>query len=470
MNGQPVKSNGREEREPQRSSLDRELPHDFDAERAVLGSMLLDASAIADAADVLRSGHSEFWNERHGQLYQVIADLHATGKPIDDVVIRDTLKRTGDFDRLGGYDFLAECINSVASHFRVREYASIVHDHYIRRQVISAASQSMDVAFNNAPIADVVSCLTNKLNAVSELALSRSREDGSLMDIVADALDKLGSPEASKDVIPTGFFGLDSLIYGFEPGELVMIGARPSRGKTALALNIAESVSINEKVPTLFFSLEMRRIRVVIRMILARARVNGHVVRSGNLNDADWASIVQAAKEVKESNLLIFNRTRRLQDIVNTARILVRERGVKVVMIDYLQLVDAGHSFEMETLRIAEITRTLKVQVAEELGVCVVLLAQLNRKIEEEKRPPRMSDFRDSGAIEQDADKIILPWQDPSKVTIPPGVGTVEGEVELIVAKHRDGPTGSAPLYWRPQFARFENPRPSEDSLYSYRP
>lgn len=452
------------------SSLDRELPHDLDAERAVLGSMLIEAATIPDAAEVLTGGRNEFWNERHAILFAFIVKLAADGKDMDGIIIKDALERSGEFERLGGYGFLDECISSVPSHVRIREYAGIVHDHYIRRQAIRVASVTIDHAYDQAPVTQIVSTWSEKLSHVTELAISRTRDDGSMIDEIADALEKLSNPESHNKGISTGFHGLDSLIYGFEPGELVMIGARPSRGKTALALNIAEFVAVTSQVPLVFFTLEMRRVRVAMRLILSRAGVDGHRVRHGHASDADWLAMNEAAVEVQRSPLLAHNRIRRLDDIVNVSRLAVRDQGVRVVMIDYLQLIEVGKSFDMETLRIAEITRTLKVRIAEELGICVVLLAQLNRKVETEDRPPRMSDFRDSGAIEQDADKIILPWQNPNKVQTDDGKRRmVEGEVELIVDKHRDGPTGSAPLIWRPQFARFENPSFDEaQSRFAY--
>lgn len=452
--------------------MDRELPHDRDAEIAVLGCILLHSDALADVREVLRAGHAEFWTERHGILYRFIDRLASDGKPIDDVVIRDALKRTGEFDRIGGYDFLAECINSVASHFRARQYATIVHEHYLRRQAIRSAARTMDLAFELAEVETIVEEAADNATKLSELALSRQREDGSLVDQIAASLEELRNPSERGQAISTGLYGLDSLIYGLEPGELVLIGARPSRGKTALGLTIAEQIAVVDGIPVLFLSLEMRPAQVATRMMLSRARVNGHAAKQANLTAGEWQRIENAANEIGAAPLFVHNRVRKIDDIVNLARIAQRDQGIRVVMVDYLGLVEVHRRFDRLDQVLAEITRSLKVRIAEDLGVSVVLMAQLNRKLDSEDRPPRMADFRDSGAIEQDADKIILPWQNPEKVTTEKGTRRlVQGPVELIVDKHRNGPTGTADVEWIPHFARFENPNVrSEQNEFSYRP
>lgn len=453
-----------------RNSLDRVIPHDPDAERAVLGSLLLSGDAFGAVSGVLRGGSAEFFVERHGQLYRVIESLHAAGKPIDGVEIAAAMTRDGAFEAYGGYGALADLVCAVPSHMRAGDYARNVHEQYLRRRAIEDARLTMDLAFDAVPVDELVSVASKSAQSLSELALSRQREDGSLMDAVATAMEAIENPQGRSPAISTGLFALDDMIYGLEASELVMIGARPSGGKTALALGIAESVAIDSQIPSLLFSLEMRPDQIAQRMILSRARVDGHMVRHGRIGSREIESLRAAAADLTAAPLLVHNRTRRLGDIVNVARLAVRERGVRVVMVDYLNRVEVARRNDRYDLVIAEITTTLKA-MAEDLGVCCVLLAQLNRKLDSEDRPPRMSDFRDSGAIEQDADKIILPWQDPKSVA---PIGTnhdfrrmAEGEVHLVIAKHRNGPTGSVTVNWRPQFARFENQQVDEEAYAS---
>ncbi len=449
----------------------RVLPHDSDAEIALLGSICLNADCMSDVREVLTNGAAEFWHEHHRIFYRVVDRIVGEGRPIDDVVIRDELVRAGEFDRIGGYDFMVTCVNSVASWHRARHYATVVHEHYLRRRTIEAASHAVERAYKLAPVEELVEDSAAHTAKMSELALSREREDGSLVELVAASLDELRNPTERKAAISTGFYGLDSLIYGLEPGELVLIGARPSRGKTALGLCIAEHIACNDGLPVLLFSIEMRPSQVAMRMILSRARVSGHDAKNNRLEAGHWAMLEQAADQIAAAPLFVHNRIRRIDDIVNMVRIAVRDHGVRVVMIDYLGLIDVRQNFATETLRIAHITRTIKTQIAEDNAVPVVLLAQLNRKADSEGGAPRMDHFRDSGAIEQDADKIILPWQNPEKVETQSGTRRmVPGPVELIVDKHRNGPTGVVELDWQPQFARFANPNIRDDqSEFSYR-
>lgn len=434
----------------------RVLPYSDDAESAVLGAMLQEPGVIAEVRGILSGGQAEFFSPRNRILFATIVGLLDAGRAIDGVLIREELERQGQFDRVGGYEYLGELVGSVPSWMRAREYATTVHEHYIRRRMIDAAESMMTAAYACDPVNSLVASASETAQAAATMALSANAESGSIVDVVAQAFEELLAPKEQTTTISTGYPALDNIVYGFEPGELVLIGARPSRGKTALALGLAENLAVEGRVPTLVLSLEMNAAQISRRLILSRARVNSHEVRHGRLTEDDQAAMHQAARDLQAAPLAIFARTKRIGDICNLCRVSVRERGTRVVMVDYLSLIETTGRRDRYDLELASITKALK-DIAGELGVTVILLAQLNRKLDSEDRPPRMADFRDSGAIEQDADKIIAPWQKPELRATDGAQNLATGDIDLIVLKHRNGPTGSATLRWVAQCARFEN-------------
>lgn len=424
--------------------------------------MLQDGAVISEAITALKdTGPRLFWLEKHQQLYDLILSLWDVNKPIDGVVIKDELIRSGRFDELGGYDFLASLVGSVPSALRVTHYAQIVREKAILRQLIGATHRTMEAAFDDKlPTPEILDAAEREIFEVTEKRVTGGPQP--LPELVAEAFERIqdldGKPLTGE---PTGFFELDHLTCGLQPAELIIIAGRPSMGKTALGLNMAEHIALSEAPPrpVLFFSLEMSRQQVAQRILCGRAKVDSQRLRHGRLSQEELRRLQAAADECQGKPLLVDDTsTLSILELRARARMEYRRHRIRAVFVDYLQLVRAPRT-ESRQQEVAEISRGLKA-LAKELNLPVVAMAQLNRKPEDRRSTvPRMSDLRESGALEQDADLVaLLHRESQSKLGEDPDTEH-DPKAELIIAKQRNGPVGTVRLHFNRQWTRFDNPQ-----------
>jgi replicative DNA helicase len=438
------------------------MPHAIDAERALLGSMLLEDAAIPEAILALRdTGSKLFWLDKHQKLFDQIVALWKLNKPMDGVVIKDELARGGAFEELGGYDFLSSLVSSVPSALRVREYAQIVREKAILRQLISAAHRTMDVAFDDKlPAPQILDLAERAIFDVTEKRVTSGPQP--LPELIDEFFRKLdgmeGMPLTGE---PTGFLRLDELTFGLQPAELIIIAGRPSMGKTALGLNIAEHIALDQDPPrpVLFFSLEMSREAVTQRIMCSRARVDTQELRRGRHIDQLMERLQAAAADGQGKPLLIDDTSGlTILELRARARMEFRRHKIRAIFVDYLQLMRSPGS-ESRQQEVAEISRGLKA-LAKELNVPVVAMAQLNRKPEDRSsNRPRMSDLRESGALEQDADLVALLHRESYYKLGENEDAEEDPKAELIIAKQRNGPVGTVELHFNRRWARFDNPQ-----------
>jgi replicative DNA helicase len=435
---------------------DRLPPQHLEAERGVLGSILLDNEVMHDIVVFLRT--EDFYRDAHQVIYAAIRELYDKNKGIDAVTLVEELKLRGQFEQVGGDDTLTEIVTSVPHAANGKYYAEIVKQKATNRQLIESATEIIRDGYSNQFTAqELLESAERKVFAIAE---DQVRGDTlELKDVVKQAMDLIAvraeSGGHAVTGLATGLIDLDAITQGFHPGQLIIVAARPSMGKTALALNICDHAGINLKVPVLFVSLEMGSQEIGERLLCARSRVDGHKLRTGvGLGNEHFKQLGKAYNEMCTSGTVYIDDTpaRNMMQIAASARRVKRRREIGLIMVDYIQLVDSDDSRDSRQEQIAKISRRLKT-LARELKVPIVALSQLNRAVEsrEDKRP-RMADLRESGAIEQDADMVLLLHRpDYYDANDQPGIA------ELIVAKNRNGPTGSVKLTFLKNLTRFEN-------------
>lgn len=433
--------------------MERQVPHSIDAERAVLGAMLLNADAIAQAVQTL--GSVDFYRPAHQHVFDAVSGLFASGEPADPVTVAEELKRHNLLDPIGGAVGLVELQASAPSSANVAHYARIVEEAAIRRKLIAVGSDVSSLGYDGP--GDVDKAVDQAETLVFAVAERRIRDSMMPMhQLIGPVLDRTEQLYENKGEItgtPTGFPDLDRLLGGLQPGALTVIGARPATGKTALALAITAHAA--KTTPTLLFSLEMSHLELTQRLLCAASSVDSRRIRTGQLTDGDWSRISAGVGKLGEAQLWIDdNPNLTVMEIRAKARRLRSEVGsLGLVVVDYLQLMSGSRRVESRNLEVSEISRGLKV-LARELDCPVVALSQLSRGVESrvDKRPT-LADLRDSGAVEQDADVVAFIYRDAlydrEKVD--------DGSTELIIAKHRNGPTGVVHLTFIPRFARFES-------------
>ena len=423
--------------------------------------MLLDDAAISEAISELKdAGPGLFWFEKHQRLYDLVVSLWKANKPLDGVLIKEELARRGVFEELGGYDFLDSLISSVPSALRVREYAEIVRHKAILRELIGASHRAMEAAFvESRPAPEILDYAEREIFDVTEKRVTSGPQ--ALPDLIEEVFKRIEELDGTGVTgEPTGFYELDDLTCGLQPAELIIIAGRPSMGKTALGLNIAEHIALNEDPPrpVLFFSLEMSRQQVAQRILCSRARVDSQRLRRGKHTPDELRKLMAVADEVRGRPLFV-DETSALSilELRARARMAYRKQGIRAVFVDYLQLMHATGA-ESRQQEVAEISRGLKA-LAKELVIPVVAMAQLNRKPEDRSsNRPRMSDLRESGAIEQDADLVALLHRESYYKMGEKTDAEDDPEAELIIAKQRNGPVGTVKLHFNRQWTRFDNP------------
>jgi replicative DNA helicase len=440
--------------------IERTPPHDLEAEVCVLGSMLLDAEVIGEVVTLLRA--EDFYREGHRRMFDTMVSLFDAGKGVDAVLVREELRRRGDLEAAGGAEAIVNLLDRVPTAAHSLHYAGIVRDASIRRGIIAAADRVIRGAFEGASegreLLDEAEASFFALDRDSEL-----NEGSAIGDILKDVfykIDRIQNREGAITGLETGFYDLDEKTSGLQPGEMIVVAGRPSMGKTTLALCIMEHAAVVGKQPVALFSMEMGREQIVQNVLCSRAKVESQKLRRGFLADEDYAKLSGALAGLSEAKIFVDD-TPGLTPLAlrSRARRLHKKEGIRLVIVDYLQLMSGGLRMKQENRQqeISFISRSMK-ELARELSVPVIAISQLNRGVEDRAdHRPMMSDLRESGAIEQDADLVLLLHRPEYYEHDEQRKREIEGEAELIIAKHRNGPTGTVNLTFLSKFMRFEN-------------
>ena len=436
------------------AGYDRTPPHDIMAEQCVLGGMLLSKEAITQVVEIVRS--SDFYRPAHQTIYDTIIDLFSRGEPVDAISVNAELTKRGEITRVGGAPYLHTLTDTVPTAANAGYYARIVADRAVLRRLVEAGTRIAQIGYSgDGEIDDLVDRAQAEIFRVAE---NRSTEDYlPLSDIMPGALDELeaiASHDNTLTGVPTGFTDFDNLSNGLHPGQMIIIAARPAVGKSTLALDFARAAAIKHQLTTVFFSLEMGRNEIVMRLLSAEARVPLHTMRSGMMTDDDWARLARRMGEVAGAPLFIDDSPNlSMMEIRAKCRRLKQRHDLRLVVIDYLQLMQSGSSRRPESRQqeVSEMSRNLKL-LAKELEIPVIALSQLNRGPEQRTdKKPMVSDLRESGSIEQDADMVILLHREDAYEKESPRAG----EADLIVAKHRNGPTATITVAFQGHYSRF---------------
>ena len=435
-------------------------PHSVEAEQSVLGGLLLDNSAFDRIGDVLTE--SDFYRGDHRRIFRHIVKLLERSRPADVVTVDESIKNSEDRDETGGLAYLGSLAQAIPTAHNIRRYAEIVRERAVMRRLVEVGTEIADTALNpkGREVGQLLDEAESKVLQIAE-AGSRGREGfiqiQPLLTQVMERIDTLYHQENPSDVtgVPTGYADLDERTSGLQEGDLVIVAGRPSMGKTAFALNIAEHVAVDNRLPVAVFSMEMAGTQLALRLLGSVGRLDQHKLRNGRLTDDDWNRLTNAVGKLHDAPIHI-DETPALNalEVRARARRLHRQYGkLGLVVVDYLQLMQASSQGENRATEISEISRGMKA-LAKELHVPVVALSQLNRSLEQRpNKRPVMSDLRESGAIEQDADLILFIYRD--EVYNPDTAD--KGKAEIIIAKQRNGPIGTVDLTFLGQFTRFEN-------------
>lgn len=434
-------------------SFERQPPQDVDAEMSVLGGMLLSADATADVVEVLRE--NDFYRPANQLIYAAIVDLYTRGEPVDAITISAELSRSGSIARVGGAPYLHTLVSSVPTAANAGYYARIVADKSVLRRLVEAGTRIVQLGYaaEGAEVADVVDRAQAAIYDVTE---SRNTEDFVILEQLLvptlDEIEAIQGRDGTLSGVPTGFADLDRLTNGLHPGQMIIIAARPSLGKSTLALDFCRAASLRHGLPSVFFSLEMSRSEIVMRLLSAEARIGLGAMRTGRMNDDDWARLARRMGEVSDKPLFIDDSPNlTMMEIRAKARRLKQRHGLRLIVLDYLQLMSSPRKVENRQQEVSEISRSLKL-LAKELEVPIVCLSQLNRNSEQRAdRRPMISDLRESGSLEQDADMVILLHREDVYEKESPRAG----EADLIVAKHRNGPTDTVTVAFQGHYSRF---------------
>lgn len=441
-------------------------PQAPEAEQSVIGGLLVDARLWDEVVDTVRV--DDFYNRAHRDIFTAIGSLQEAGEAVDIVTASEWLKNKGTLDRAGGLAYLGELANRTPGTTNVIAYAKIVKERSVLRSLINAASEITQKAFQpqgleTNELIDFAEKLVFDISDSDRRHVSGFSSIQTLLGSAISRIEKLYETKSKITGVPSGFKDLDELTSGLQEADLVVIAGRPSMGKTSLAMNIAENASVGSRLPVAVFSMEMPGQQLAMRMLSSLGRVNAHRVRTGQLSEDDWPRITSAMGLLDEAPIFVDD-TPALTPLELRSRVrrLMRENGrLGLIVVDYLQLMQTGESSENRAVEVSNITRALKI-LAKEAQVPVVVLSQLNRGLEQRpNKRPQMSDLRESGAIEQDADLILFIYRDEVYNEDSPDKGTAE----IIIAKQRNGPTGTVRLTFLGEFTRFENYIHSSDGF-----
>ena len=434
--------------------LDKVPPHNLDAEQSVLGSLMLSQEAVLKAIEIVQA--KDFYKEAHGVIYDVILALVDKGEPIDIITVSEELMQRGMLERIGGAAYVASLAEAVPSSANIEYYAKIVEEKAVLRNLIEMSSKIKALSFSWEDEPEQLLDQAEKM--IFELTQKKNSQGfTSMHDILMETFERieyLYSQKGDVTGIPTGFKDLDKITSGFQPSDLIIVAARPAMGKTALCLNIAQNAAIKFNVPVAIFSLEMSKDQLVQRMLCSEAMIDQHKLRTGQLTEADWPRLSKAVGPLSKAPIYIDDTVGiSMMEMRAKTRRLKAEKGLGMIIIDYLQLMQGSKKSESRQQEISEISRSLK-GLARELSVPIIALSQLSRAVEATAdKKPNLSHLRESGAIEQDADIVSFIFREEYYNP----ESEKKGIAEIIIAKHRNGPVGSVELGFLGEFTKFVN-------------
>ncbi len=440
---------------PDHGLADRLPPHSPEAERCVLGSMLRENGVIGDVLQIITSEET-FYADAHQKIFCAVRDLYDSGKPVDAVILAERLKEQKHIEDIGGYAYLGELWDAAPTAANAEHYARIVRDKAIVRNLIHASTEILRDSYDQVMSADnLLENAERKILDIAEQGITG--ETFTLSQVLTETYDRIDKRQLHDQLttsgVPTGYIDLDNITAGLQNSELVILAARPSVGKTALCMNIIRHVVVEEGEPAFLVSLEQSRIELAERLLCCQARVDSHRLRKGHVSGNDMQKLIEAGGTLKTAKLFIDDSPGQgMLRIAANARRLKLRHGIKLVAIDYLQLIEPDNRRDSRQEQVAAVSRRLKF-LARELQIPVLALAQVNRSSEDRQdHRPRLADLRESGSIEQDADTVMMLHR--PELYEP---GQHEGVVEVLIAKQRNGPTGEVTLTFLKQFMRFEN-------------
>ena len=436
--------------------IKRVLPHSLEAEQSVIGSMLMDREAVIAASEIITGG--DFYQQQYGIMFDAMVELFNEGKPVDLVTLQDRLKEKDVPPEVSSLDFVRDIITMVPTSANVKSYANIVSEKAVLRRLIKTTEEIANACYaGKEPLENI---LADTEKSVFDLLQNKGgQEFVPIKQVAINVLEKIEDAYRSQGTvtgIPSGFIDLDYKLSGFQPSDFILIAARPSMGKTAFVLNVVDYVSVRKNLPCMVFSLEMSKEQLVNRMLSMESNVDAQKLRTGTLTDADWDAVVEGVGVIGNSKLIIDDTPGiSITELRSKCRKMKLEYGLSLEIIDYLQLMSGSKKGGSDNRQqeISEISRSLKA-IARELHAPVIALSQLSRACETRTdHRPMLSDLRESGAIEQDADVVMFLYRDDyyNKDTEHPN------EAEVIIAKQRNGPIGTVNLIWKPEYTKFVN-------------
>jgi len=438
--------------EAPRSAHDRTPPQDMAAEQSVLGAMLISKDAIADVSETVRG--VDFYRPSHETVFDAIIDLYGRGEPADMITVAGELQRRGQLERVGGAPYLHTLAANVPIASNAGYYAEIVREKAVLRRLVDAGTKIVQIGYaGEGQVDDIVDQAQAEVFRLTE---KRSTEDyaplSDIMDGVLDEIETISNRDAGLYGVPTGFADLDDLTNGFHSGQMIIVAARPAMGKSTLALDFCRAASIHNNLTSVFFSLEMSRSEITMRLLSAEAKVPLNHIRNGNMTDDDWNKLARHMPAVSAAPMFIDDSPNMtMMEIRSKARRLKQRHDLKLIVLDYLQLMSSGKKVESRQLEVSEFSRQIKL-LAKELEVPIIALSQLNRGSEQRSdKRPMVSDLRESGSLEQDADMVILLHRED----VYEKESTRPGEADIIVAKHRNGPTRDLVVAFQGHYSRF---------------
>jgi replicative DNA helicase len=442
---------------PELGNLSRALPSDMLAEQSTLGGMLLSQEAVAEVFEVAKA--ADFYAPKHELIFDAIVSLYGKGEPTDVITVTDELTKQGNLVRAGGAEYLHTLTSIVPTAASSVYYANIVRDKAIFRRLVEVGTRIAQMGYTNeGEIEDIVNQAQADVYAVASQGMGEEFATiGDAMQLALDDMERANKRGGEMVGVPTGFSELDSLTHGLHGGQLIIVAARPAVGKSTLSLDFARNAAIRYNRPAIFFSLEMSRSEIAMRLLSAETNIPMQAMRKGELEDSDWSKIVAVRTHLNEAPLYIDDSPNlTLVEIRAKCRRLVKQYGLQLIVIDYLQLLTSGKKVESRQQEVSEFSRALKL-LAKELDVPVIAISQLNRKSEDSKdKKPEISQLRESGSLEQDADVVILLHRE--------GIGEKDhprsGEADIILAKQRNGPTGTVTVAFQGKYSRFANMKP----------
>ncbi len=438
------------------SGMLRLLPQSVEAEEAVLGALLVNPASLGKIVEFIKP--ESFYKPAHKQIYEAVTDLYRNNEPIDIVTVSEYLRSKEELESAGGRAYINELALNVVTTANIEYYAKIIQEKEIKRALINAGSEIVSMSYEND---DTDSVLDNAQKLIFNIASQKDTSDlEHIEDLVALSYEEIETRYNNKDDligVTTGFYDLNTLTSGLQKSDLIILAARPSMGKTAFALNLAQNVALKGKKAVAIFSLEMSKQQLVKRMLCSEAEVDTSRVKSGNLQPNDWQKLIEAMERLSEAKIYIDDKPGLTATDIKAKcrRLMMHEKELGLVVIDYLQLMEGGGNPNDRNQQISQISRSLK-GLARELDVPIIALSQLSRGVEQRNdKRPMLSDLRDSGAIEQDADIVMFIYRDEyyNKEDI-----NNKGKAEVIIAKHRNGPTDTVHLLFQANITKFKNP------------